>query len=178
MRDFSADISRLKVSQAAKDLRALKRVPLPAFDRLQVIKYISRQSDVVSRGLLAECFSYAGPSVHRGADALVLWLIFEERVDFERFNSEAPSRVRDWWSELVLAAHDLPTAQVQMNPVSFDLPLYETSCIFVMSSDLHVNTKRAQLLAFVRHLPFCLGFDMYAAFHAHVQARLRNIRAR
>ena len=106
-------MNKLKISRAAKKLRRLKRVRSLAFDRLQVMKYISTRSDVISRALLAACLPCVSPPEHHGADALVLWLIFEERLDFQRFESTADPHVNDWWPELVLAAHALPVAEVQ-----------------------------------------------------------------
>ena len=97
-----------------KEIRWLKRVPLQAFDRLQVVKYISTCSSVMSKGLLNAFIPCVSPSAQNGADALVLWLIFEEQIDFERFESAAAPRVRDWWSELVLAALALPRTEVRI----------------------------------------------------------------
>ena len=110
--DFSADVSQLKVSQAAKDFRRVVRVPLPAFDQLQVVKYVSARSDVISK-LLYSFIPWASTRKYNSADALVLWLLFEEKVDFESFTSETPANVKDWWSELVLFAHDRLTTEVR-----------------------------------------------------------------
>ena len=112
LNDFSGAASNLGISQETGVLRRLKRVPSQAFDRLQVMKYISTRSDVCSRGLRAACIPCASPSAHKGLDALVLWLMFEEEDDFARFSQAAAPRVKDWWSELVLAAHALPTTEV------------------------------------------------------------------
>lgn len=112
LKDFSSDARKLGVSRKYRHLRRLKRVSSQAFDRLQIMKYTSTLSDVAKRGLVAACISCASPLVHDGASALVLWLMFEEKADFDRFDSEAAPQVKDWWSELVLAAHALPTMEV------------------------------------------------------------------
>ena len=112
LKDFSADARKLGISRRNRRLRRLKRVSSQAFDRLQIVKYTSTLSDVARRGLAAACIPCASPLVHDGAVALVLWLMFEEKVDFDRFESAAAPRVKDWWSELVLAAHALPTMEV------------------------------------------------------------------
>ena len=116
LKDFSADARKLGIPRKMRNLRQLKRVSLEDFDRLQVMKYISTRSDVMNRGLTAACIPCASPLVQEGANALVLWLMFEEKVDFERFESAAASRVKDWWPELVLAAHALPTTEVWLAP--------------------------------------------------------------
>ena len=77
-------------------------------------------------------------------DALVLWLIFEEAVDYMRFESAAAPYVRDWWSELVLAAHDLPITQVWTRAIDCagKIPMY--SCITLSPCKLdrlHVLAK-------------------------------------
>ena len=115
LRDFSNDVSRLKIPKNKRDMRRLKRVSVQDFDRLHVMKYISTHSDVVSRGLLKAFIPCISPPGRSGGDALVLWLIFEEQNDFERFESAATQIVRDWWSELVVAAHALPTTEVRIN---------------------------------------------------------------
>ena len=157
LKDFSNDVRHLGIPKEKKNMRQLKRMPLQAFDRLHVMKYISTRCDVMSRGLLNACIPCVSPNAHNGANALVLWLIFEEQIDFERFESSAAPRVKDWWSELVVAAHALPTTEVCMSTGACTRTCLGPQVPFFRALHvLHCLTARYVACSLWRHSSICI----------------------